>query len=316
MAVNPNVTTDTGNNAQYPFVWARKKMLEILRAQLRFQEAALKETLPKGSGNTVRFFRPVDLSPITSALTEGVPPSGVVAPVEKVDAVPLQFGNYVAYSDYLDLTSITPLMQRLSDVIDYNAVYSLDTITRIALHENLLEYFANGTQESDVNTPLSMPDFNTISTRLDGLNVQRFSDDCFYAIIHPFVAGDLRVDTGSGSWLEINKNISLDKTHKQVLAGEIGQANGIKFMQSTNVSTGTGDAVTTYRSWVFGRECFGAVDAGKSGVEIINKAIGSAGSLDPLNQFGTLGWKSNYVAVVLDANRGYEAYGSSNQTPA
>lgn len=49
---------------------------------------------------------------------------------------------------------------------------------------------------------------------------------------------------------------------------------------------------------VIGRDAYGVTDP-KANLETIVKALGSAGSADPLNQRGTMGWKCHHLAKIL-----------------
>lgn len=49
---------------------------------------------------------------------------------------------------------------------------------------------------------------------------------------------------------------------------------------------------------VIGRDAYGVTDP-KANLETIVKALGSAGSADPLNQRGTMGWKCHHLAQIL-----------------
>lgn len=49
---------------------------------------------------------------------------------------------------------------------------------------------------------------------------------------------------------------------------------------------------------VIGKDAYGVTDP-KANLETIVKALGSAGSADPLNQRGTMGWKCHHLAKIL-----------------
>ena len=56
-----------------------------------------------------------------------------------------------------------------------------------------------------------------------------------------------------------------------------------------------------YSTVIVGKNAFGT--AGDKTAEIINKSLGSAGTSDPLNQRGTVGWKSYRFFKILEQTK-------------
>ncbi len=56
-----------------------------------------------------------------------------------------------------------------------------------------------------------------------------------------------------------------------------------------------------YSTVIIGKNAFGT--AGDKSVELINKSLGSAGTSDPLNQRGTVGWKSYRFFKILEQTK-------------
>lgn len=61
------------------------------------------------------------------------------------------------------------------------------------------------------------------------------------------------------------------------------------------------DGAAVYSTIIIGKNAFGT--AGDRTVEIINKSLGSAGTGDPLNQRGTVGWKGYRFFRILEQTR-------------
>lgn len=64
---------------------------------------------------------------------------------------------------------------------------------------------------------------------------------------------------------------------------------------------GSGD-IDVYSTLIYGQDAFGSIELGGNGknVEVIIKAPGSSGALDPLNQRGTIAWKvKGFCTVIL-----------------
>lgn len=67
--------------------------------------------------------------------------------------------------------------------------------------------------------------------------------------------------------------------------------------------TGGGSSgIDVYSTLIYGQDAFGSIELGGNGknVEVIIKAPGSSGALDPLNQRGTIAWKvKGFCTVIL-----------------
>ena len=61
------------------------------------------------------------------------------------------------------------------------------------------------------------------------------------------------------------------------------------------------DGAPVYSTVIVGKNAFGT--SGDKTVEIINKALGSAGTSDPLNQRGTVGWKAYRFFKILEQTK-------------
>lgn len=61
---------------------------------------------------------------------------------------------------------------------------------------------------------------------------------------------------------------------------------------------GAANGKPVHATLVIGKDAYGVTDP-KANLETIVKALGSAGSADPLNQRGTMGWKCHHLAKIL-----------------
>lgn len=313
MALNTNATDTSGLN-DASAIFYDKVLLEFLKKPLYMLEAAEKRKLPKGSGTAVQFLRPVPFAAATTPLTEGVQGNGQVWQSTKIPATPLQYGGYVSLSDRLLLEAYDDITKAIMEVLGYQAGLTIDSLIIAALEGNMTELFTgSATSELTTSVACAAVDFRRAAKILLTNAVMPVKEDCFAGVIHPATAADLQSDSAAGGWLDVNKYISLKDNHDAVLQGEIGKLYKIRFQESPNISVGVGaSSAVTYHNWVIGRQAFGAVDVASMGVEKIVNQPGSAGALDPLSQIGSIGWKTYFVAPVLDANRAVEVIGTSN----
>lgn len=141
-----------------------------------------------------------------------------------------------------------------------------------------------------------------------------FEDGYFIAVISPNTWADLMQDPSI-----VNAFLYAgDKGEQNPLyRGELGTYMGVRWFLSQNAKTYTGSACTTVEATLFmGRDAYGICglagyepDYNQEGgtgnapspVDLIVKDVGSAGTEDPLNQRGTVGWKAPHVATVLQS---------------
>ena len=75
-------------------------------------------------------------------------------------------------------------------------------------------------------------------------------------------------------------------------------ASSVKAGMRVYPGEGTASGKPVHATLVIGKDAYGVTDP-KANLETIVKALGSAGSADPLNQRGTMGWKCHHLAKIL-----------------
>lgn len=313
MSLNANLTSTGGLNDASAIFYDRT-LLDFLQLPLFFQESAEKRPMPGKNGTQIQFLRPVTLAVATTAITEGTNPNGALWNTTKILATPLQYGNYVAFSDRLILEAYDNITEAIHEVLGYNAGLTFDTLQRNQMDGNMTTQYTGGAV-SEITTSVACAaiDFRKAAKALQTLAVLPFEDGCFHGLIHPATAADLQADSSAGAWLDVNKYVSIEKEHAKVLRGEIGKMFNIRFQATPNITTGTGaSSAVTYHNWVIGKQAVGSVDVASEGVEKIVHMPGDAGIADPLNLTGSIGYKFYTVFPVLDSNRAIEVVGTSN----
>lgn len=312
MALNPNLTSTSGLNDASAIYYDRV-LLEFLKFPLFFQESAEKRPMPGKNGTQIQFLRPVVLSVATTPINEGTNPSGALWNTTKILATPLQYGNYVAFSDRLVLEAYDNITEAIHEVLGYNAGLTFDTLQRNQMTGNMtIQYTGAALTELTTSVACAAVDFRKAAKYLQSLAVLPFEDGCYHGLLHPATAADLQADSSAGGWLDVNKYISIEKNHEKVLRGEIGKLFNIRFQATPNILTGVGaGSAVTYHNWVIGKQAVGSVDVANEGIEKIVHMPGDAGVADPLNLTGSIGYKFYSVFPVLDSNRAVEVIGTS-----
>lgn len=140
--------------------------------------------------------------------------------------------------------------------------------------------------------------------KYDEFNVTKFDGDTVF-IAETLTTDDVAKLTNKPVWINGKKY-----TISGAVEGMNGTANinigyhGEDFIEpDMKVYPGDGgvNGTPVYSTVIIGKNAFGS--AGDKSVEIINKSLGSAGTGDPLNQRGTVGWKAYRFFKILEQTK-------------
>ena len=271
--------------------------------------------IPRKAGTaTIKFRRYGNLSAATTALSEGVTPTGSSLSVTDITATVAQYGDFVTITDVLDYESEDPILMETAEILGDQMGDTIDQITRDILAAGTSAFFAGtgSTQTSHVNTGDVITDVlikkavrllknnkaKKISRMINadtGINTTPINA-CFIGLVHPNTTYDLKGVTG---WVPVEKYAST----KTIMDGEVGAVDEVRFVESPNakVLTGQGESSNdVYATIIFGAEAYGTTRVSGEAVKNIVKPLGSAGTDDPLDQRATSGWKITFVAKILN----------------
>jgi N4-gp56 family major capsid protein len=241
--------------------------------------------------------------------------------VTDITATLAQYGDFVTLSDMVSLTNQDPVVTEATDVLGDQAGTTIDQIRRDVLVAGTSVAFANGVANRPaVNVKLSGADLDKVIRALKLQNAKFIKDaisptdkvgtgsvrKAFVGIVHPDVEYDLEGITGY-------RSVSDYGSMEGVMEDEIGSYKNIRFVSSTNakIVTGAGAAGTTvyknnganfdvYLSLFFAANSYGVCPLSGQAMSTIVKALGSAGSADPLEQRSTVGWKATTTTKILN----------------
>ncbi len=255
--------------------------------------------IPRNGGKTIEFRRFTTLGASTTAITEGVTPSGQALAVTAIEATISQYGDFVEGSDLLDLTAIDPVLTETAMLLGEQAGESTDTIVRDILHAGTTVQYANAaTSRVTVASGhiLTVDEVRQAVRTLKNNKARPLSDGNYVAIVGPSTTYDLQSDT---KWVETANYAG----GAQVFAGEIGRIYGVRFVETTQAKSFAGAgaaAIDVHSTLVLGQNAYGMIPLAGAGLEFIFKPTGSAGSADPLNQRWTSAWKVAFTARILN----------------
>src|SRR5215831_10365383 len=239
-----------------------EKTLPLARKQLVAYRFGDPLTLPKGRGTSYTATRYLRIPLPFAPLSEGVPPVGETMSIQHVSAVAQQWGDKVTITDVAEMTIYHPLFQKATELVGLQVAETLERNTFTTLNSGTQVNYVNsrGARASlaagDVLSPFEV---QRAYSMLFNLGAPRYSGDemtdtqldadaggskasnnprqmpHFTAIIHPFVAGDMRQNAQvvtAWSYSDINRLYNY----------EVGEFNGIRFCESNMVPFFTGFA--------------------------------------------------------------------------
>jgi N4-gp56 family major capsid protein len=294
-----------------------KQLLEHAKHELKLNQFGASKQLPRGMGATnIRFFRRmVADSANVQTLSEGVPITTFTTyTYEKVDVDLAQIGEALKYSD---IAGWTALLEILNDGIQYlgeNCALKADDLTWAAIAHattGLTKRYSGGAANYAALVALSAANGKYVSedglAALTQLQINRAprKNGVFVGIIPPQIAFNLKRDT---TWV----NASTYSNVKQLFQGEIGELDGIRYVETTNVwgedaTEGTRDTTSPpiFASVFTGQDAYGVVELSGKGPKAPKITIvDTPDHADPLNQTLIAGWSAYYASAVLNPNFG------------
>lgn len=163
------------------------------------------------SGNQIKFRRYSQLAAATTALTEGVTPSGSALAVTDVTATLAQYGDYITLSDMVSMTNQDPVVTEATDVLGDQAGTTVDLVRRDVLVAGSNVAFASGVADRlALINKLAAADLDKAIRYLKGQNAKFMKEGippsdgvgtgairkAFIGIVHPDVEYDLESITG------------------------------------------------------------------------------------------------------------------------
>lgn len=299
--INTTASASEGNDLSAEMkTFYDKALIELATPNLIHDQFGQKRKIPKNGGKSVEFRCFSALPKATTAITEGVTPTGNKLNVKSIVSTPEQYGDYIELSDVFELTAVDNTVVEATKKLADQAGRTLDTIVRNELNggTNVMycPIIAADGSESEVKLRSALKKGATLTVKqvykaaaeLKAMNAPKI-DGYYVAIIHPYVAYDLMQDAGD-RFLSVGQY----STPNGTFAGEIGCVGGVRFVETSEAKIFAGEGVSADGSSVFstlilGADAYGVTDM-EGGIENIVKQKGYGN--DPLNQRSSVGWKA------------------------
>lgn len=270
--------------------------------------------IPRNKTENVRFRKYASLSAATSALTEGVTPTGSQASITDITGVVLQYGDYLTLTDYLDMTTIDPYKTELAEMLGDQMGDTLDQICRnVLIAGTTVQYASTSTSTVTVGSGMVLTgdEVRKAVRTLQGNNAKPITEiikasdgfntspipPAFIGIISEKTHYDLKRDP---DWVKVAEYAD---PSQRIHPAEVGALDEVRFIlagsQGSVSAAGGASGIDVHRTLILGREAYGLTRIAGNAVEVVTKELGSSGTADPLNQRSTMGWKATFLVKRL-----------------
>lgn len=218
----------------------------------------------------------------------------------------------ISVTDELDLYDYDNIESSFTDLLGDQAGLTVDTIRRDTLRGSTNRIFTDGATDratvASGSSKHTSGDFKLMSVKLKNQGAKKFKKvitasakiattsirSAYIGIISPEVTEDLRDLAG---WKNVEDYADYSKRINEY---EVGSWGDFRMIESTNNEPTDEGGVNVYESYFFGEDAYATVSLrGKGGIQTIVKPLGKAGT-DPLNTYGTLGWKAITGCAILN----------------
>lgn len=292
-----------------------RTMLDRAVPAMLYNRFAQVRDIPAGSGtNRIKFRKYNALASQTTALSEGVTPSGKQLSITDIYADVLYYGDYVTLTDVVQTETFDPILTETADVLGEQVGMSLDDLCKaVVIAGASAQYASTATQINEITSAMKITrdevkegvrtlrssNAKPVTSQIDpstGYNTVPVAAS-FIMIVSEDTLYDLEDAQG---WIPVEKY----PNKGDVMQDEKGSIAGVRVLMSTNAyvdSAAGADSQDVHGSLIIAQNAYAQTRISTMTLQNIVKPLGSAGTADPLNQRSTSGWKLSYVAKVLNA---------------
>lgn len=323
--VTANTVTDIAAPPDPTQTYFSRKLLTRAKYYDYFTRWAEDIAIPMNEGRNVIVRRWLHLAMALSPLTEGTPPGGKTPALDDFTATLAQYGDFIAASDFMRWTEVDPALNDWVSLLGEQAGYTIDTVKRNTADGGTNVQFSNGTARGAVTAIVNGNFYDRAIRTLmsNGAEMPIGGGGAsagvgtaptmpgYPCVIHPFTymtvqnlpgfispAQNKSMPEGcAGNYKMLYFYVAPDPSSVNAGSRVRGGTGG-----TSSAVRNTGGTVDVYEDIFFSRRGFNSVKlSGKSLMNYV-KPVGSAGALDPLEQVGTIGWKSTTTQLITNQN--------------
>ena len=293
-----------------------RRMLERAKQNQIFDVGAQQRVILANSNTKKGFaFRYKGMLPATTPIAEyngsNIKNSNKVVR-EEVEFTVAHYGDYLVFTDELDLYDFDNIQSSFLDLLADQASLTVDTIRRNTLRGGTNVIYtdgattralvASGAKKHTVN------DIKLMAIKLKRQGAMKFKKmiaagtgigtksirSAYIGITSPEVVEDLRLLAG---WKDVEDYSDSSKA----MPNEVGSIGDFRILESDNNDPVDVSGTNVYLSYFMGENAYCTTSLrSKGGIQTKVKPLGSAGAEDPLDQYGTVGWKAIFGCDILN----------------
>ena len=241
---------DSGISTTLPEQYIQRKAMENVQPNLGYLRDAELVEQPKNGGKHVRMWRYTKLPAKTKPLYEGVTPPGEKIQQTAFDVITKPYGDFVPFTDELDLFHVTKKTDDIADLLIDQARLSIDTVGRDQICAGLNVMYPGTVTARASLTKSNVITYAVIKKAVRDLKKNGavpFPDGFFHSKVSHDTYHDLSSIDG---WFDIAKYQDKSMYEK----GEVGKVYLVKFFEVDNAKVftnesylyGTTDDLTAY----------------------------------------------------------------------
>jgi N4-gp56 family major capsid protein len=264
---------------------------------------------------------PYNMPLATTPLAEGTTPTGTTVDYKDYSVDVAQYGNWTGFTDFIMDTheDYPAVVREFNDMLAEQAAHTKETLTYNVLKAGSNVFYANGTQRTDVNTPIDLALIRKVTRALKVQNTMKISsvlastpayntqpiEAAFICLVHPNVENDIR---------NIDGFISVRHyAQGKAFEGEIGTVEDVRFISSTvftafpdaggdklTMLSTTGTKADVYPLIFLGKNAFSVIPLRNSNTAQMYVVYPKATESDPLAQRGTVGYKFYHASIITN----------------
>lgn len=310
--------------SQRTTAWAAKEMLAHAEPIEVLSKFGLAKPVPKNTAEQVKFRRPVPFDAATTALTEGSAPTAQAMSYADVSATLNQYGAVIEITDKVADMAEDPVLKDASMLAGEQAAETIETLTWNVIKAGTTVRYQNAVaNRAAVVNKITTADQRAITRTLKSNKARKITsmvgaspnystepvDAAFIAFAHTDLESDIRDMTG---FVPVEKYGQM-----KALPYEVGKVEDVRYICSPTLAvleadvggsaatnsmhSTTGTSCDVYGVIYVAKESYGLITLkGSNAISPMVRNPGQIDSNDPLGQKGSVGWKTYFVAKVLN----------------
>lgn len=276
--------------------------------QLAYLGWGMQKNIPARGGINLDFRRLERPANATTALVEGTPPAVTAVTWTHVTATISQYGAYDRLSDVVIDQSIDEQVAEMVTMWGESMGQTLDIIGRDVLIAGTTVQFAGiATTRLAISACLLESEIREAVATLKKNNVKRIAKagNRYVAVTHPNSEYDL-VGSPTGNLSYILSMAGTRGDSNPLFTGDAFDFMGVRITYTSNARVYASAGLSfrgVFTTLVMGDQFYGESRLSAQAADVIVKPVGSAGADDPLNQYGSVGWKAALAVAILDQTR-------------